>query len=228
MRYLIGLFLAFIIINPSYCYQPKSGDVVITDFEKPPYNNFAGVIGPYGAITGSGFTLDESFRGSRSYKIIYSQKGTVEKEHFVRWEGSRRKMKEMRKTESPHIYRKIDWAVMMMNMGPFVDTSVTPMAIGSQDMSGYRYLVFWVKGQRGGEKFRVYLRDAHAETYEAQLKINPHVVVQNYWRPVKIKLDRLKNKIDLTKIVQIGIGFGRKDGNRHGNVIYLDDFILIK
>ena len=228
MRLIISLSLIFILLNPAYAYKLRQGDVLITDFEELPLNRLNGSIGTYGAAEGSGSTSKYAVSGEKSYKLVFEQERTVETEHYVETESIGLKMIETETIASPLMAKLLSWATFVLNMGPIIDTNTTPFTIAPMDFSEFRYLVFWVKGKRSGEDFRIYFRDSSASTYDPQIKIRPKVVVQKKWRPVKVELRKLKNKIDLQNIVQIGIGFGKDDGNKSGNVIYVDNFILIR
>lgn len=222
------ILILFLYAYHAYANKLKPGDKILADFENPPYSNIGTVVGTYGANIGSGFTNRYAHSGKQSYKLVFSKDvPESEAEHFVDFEPSEKKMKELKTITTLKKRKKIDWAVFLLYMGPITDTETVPVTIRSEDLSGYKYLKFWVKG-RGGEDFRIYFRDAKAGTYDPQVILKPRVVVNNKWKCVEVKLERIKSKIDLANIVQIGIGFGSKDGNRQGNVMYIDDFILAK
>lgn len=228
MRILLIPFFCFLIITPAFAvYNLKPGDVLITDFESI-LNCFGGSVNAVGGIEGSGYTTEFAYSGGQSYKLVYNKKSLwrFEDETDIGITGSG-----IKRAKSPGglpKYKKLTWAVFLMNMGPIVDTSKVPTAVQPIDMSSFRYLIFWVKGRRGDERFKMYFRDVHATTYDPQLKIDPKVRVSKEWRPVVVELGRLKKKIDLENITQVGIGFGSEDGGSPGNVIYIDNFILVK
>ncbi len=223
------ILVSLICSNLSFAYHLKSGDKLIIDFEDQPFDGFGGAIGSYGSNFGSGITNECAYNGSRSFKLVFSKEITpAESEHFIDYKPSGRRMNNMGTITSPIAIKNIDWAVFILNMGPIIDTSIEPVKIQSVDLSQYSYLIFWVKGKRGGEDFRIYLRDINAGTYDPQVKLKPRVAVQARWKRVILKLKRIKSKVDLTNIVQIGIGYGKEDGNKRGNIIYVDNFILVK
>lgn len=226
MRLILCLIFAFMLIDPSYANNLDSGEFLITDFEKTPFNNFGGTMGVFGAMSGSGRSTEYSHSGSYSYKLIFSKEAPPESEHYVEYKRDIHNMKKAKTIATPRKFKNITWAVFLLYAGPFIDTTTVPIKIKSVDLSKYKYIVFWVKGKRGGEDFRVYFRDANATDYTPQLKIKPKVVVKTKWEPVEIDIGNLKDKVDITKIDEIGISFGKEDGNRQGNTLYVDDFIL--
>lgn len=229
MRIFICLFFTFVFVNPALAvHNLKSGDIHVADFESV-FNYFGGTIGTFGAQNGSGITSKYAHSGASSFKLIFQKNvREAESEHFTNYRPKRTSTRSMKTMTTPILITNIDWAVLVLYMGPIVDTSVEPFKIKPEDLSSYKYLVFWVRGEKGGEDFCVYFRDASATSYEPQVKVKPHIVVQKRWKPVKIELQKIKGKIDLKNIVQINIGFGREDGNRPGNIMYIDDFILVK
>lgn len=230
MKILILFVFAFLLISNQSCaapYKVKKEDVVVSDFESA-LNNFNGSVNTFGASEGSGYCYDEAHSGRRSYKLVVSRdtlaKQKAESDFLITGLT-------MQKTNQPKPTRKkatVTWATFIMGMGPVRDKMEVLPTVIPKDVSGFKYLIFWVKGRRGGEHFKVHMRDIYATTYAPQVIINPKVRVAKEWRQVKINLARLKKKIDLTKITQIGIGFGSEAGGRTGNVIYVDDFILVK
>lgn len=224
----IIFLLLFSNLSSGAKYELNPGEVLITDFEGT-LNRLRGSINVFGAIEGSGYTREFAYSGKQSYKIVFVK-------DFI-WkyfdEGDNRLtgtgMKEIKKTAKIGKSQKIIWGLFMMAMGPVGDTSRIPATVEPFDVSGFKHLIFWVKGRRGNEQFKIYFNDIHAKTYDPQLKIKPKVRVSSKeWRKVTVNLQRLKKKIDLKKMTKIGIGFGASDGGRPGNVFYVDNFILVK
>lgn len=216
------------LLNPAYpAYNLRAGDIQISDFEYHP-NSLGGNTSTYGAMTGSGYTSEYAYSGAKSYKLVFAEEVLWRPEHEVVYETTEHGTKRMRLVGIPHKPKKIDWAVFMLDMGPVIDEKTHPVRIDPTDISRFRYLVFWIRGDRGGERFKIYFRDSHANTYEPQLKIEPNIILAKQWKAVVVDLERIRRKIDIKNIIQIGIGFGREDGNRPGNVIYVDNFILVK
>lgn len=214
--------------RPAYpVYNLKQRDIQISDFEYHP-NSLGGNVGAYGAMTGSGYTSECAYLGDKSYKLLFAEEVFWRPEHEVEYDTTKHGTKRMKPVGVPHKPKKIEWAVFMLDMGPIIDEKTHPVKIDPTDISRFRYLVFWVRGSRGGEKFKIYLRDAEANTYEPQLKLDPNIAVTKQWKAVAVNLDKIGRKVDLKNIVQIGIGFGKEDGNKPGNIIYVDNFILVK
>lgn len=238
---IISVSILFLLVTFGLAYRPayklKSGDVLITDFEFDP-NCLGGNVDCYGAVGGkgsgswpySGYTAEESYSNKKSYRLVFTKHAVWKPEYEEEYEKSPLGTQRMKTLGKLGKASQIDWAVFMMDMGPVLNPNKVPVEIQCMDISKYRYLVFWVKGGQGGERFNVYMRDSHAPTYEPQIKIKPKTKVSIYWQPVAINLHEreLRLDIDLTKIIQIGIGFGKPDGGRPGSVLYIDNFILVK
>lgn len=228
MRVLLGIVSLLIFINPTFAiYNLKPDDVLITDFESI-LNCFGGSVNSVGASEGSGYTTECAYSGVQCYKLVFNKESLWKFEdttdYGITGSGSKR-------TKSPGglpKFKRITWAVFVMNLGPVINSSKVPSVTQPFDMSPFRYLIFWVKGKRGDEHFKIYFRDVHATTYDPQLKIDPKVRVSQEWRPVVVELRKIKKKIDLHNITQIGIGYGIEDGGSPGDVLYIDNFILVK
>ena len=96
------------------------------------------------------------------------------------------------------------------------------------DASAYKYLSFWVKGKKGGEKFSVKLADKRLIEIEDSVSvgdINQFLLngVTQEWQEVLIPIGRLNN----VKINQLGgVTF---DFDQQGNyTVYIDDITLKK
>lgn len=236
----IPLFLSLVTVSlaDNSTYELKAGDILITDFEFHP-NSLGGNVACFGAVGSkkeewkgpySGYTSEEAYSGRKSYRLVFAKHVLWEPEHEEEYEKSPLGMKRMKDARKLGKSKEIDWAVFMMDMGPPIDPDTVPVTLQPVDISKFRYLIFWVKGTHGGERFKVYFRDTHATTYEPQVKIKPKIKVGIDWQPVSIDLQetKLRLKVDMTRVVQIGLGFGRLDGGRPGNVFYVDRFILVK
>lgn len=227
-KILVVLFFIFAFsVQAHAAYNLRQGDVLITDFEFHP-NMLDGNMGAYGAVTGSGYTTECAYSGKKSYKLVFAKDILWKPEKEVEYEYSKQGFKKTRSLAAIPKMKTIDWATFMMDMGPITDDKTHPVTIQPMNIQGYRYLVFWVKGKNGGEKFRIYFRDASALTYDPQLKLEPDIAVTGAWQDAAVKLSKIERKIDIKKLVQIGLGFGKEDGNKIGNVIYVDNFILVK
>ncbi len=120
---------------------------------------------------------------------------------------------------------ELAWGSFAMDLGPTTDLTVIPKKVESFDASGYTFLTFWVKGEQGGEKMEMLMRDAHALNYMPQVKHKlPDATPE--WQKITVDLTQFKGQIDLTMLDNIGIAFGRDVGNLKGEVIFVDDFMF--
>lgn len=228
MRITLITFFIFLVINPAFAvYNLHPGDVQITNFENHP-DLLGGNVGAYGAVTGSGYTDECSYSGDKSFKLVFAKDILWMPEKQTEYEYSKQGFRKTKPLAATPKMKTIDWAVLMIDMGPVIDENTHPVKIQSMDISRFRYLVFWVKGKRGGEKFRIYFRDKNATTYDPQIKLEPDITINNLWQDTAVKLSKISRKIDIKNVVQIGIGYGKDDGNKTGNIIYVDNFILVK
>ena len=124
---------------------------------------------------------------------------------------------------------RVRWATLSFDLGKIVDADVIPIRIKSLNVSAYKSLIFWVKGDRGGEMFRVFFRDGRAEDYFPQVTLEPFPGgISTQWTKVVIPLKRVVEYVDLTLLDQIGLEFGTNVGNAEGNIFYIDDIHFSK
>ena len=117
------------------------------------------------------------------------------------------------------------WGSFSMDLGPTIDLTVVPKKVESLDVIGYKYLTFWAKGVKGGEKMEFLVRDSHALNYNPQVKYKlPDLTGE--WQKIVIPLEELSGKVDLAQLDNIGIAFGKDVGNTKGEAAYIDDFIF--
>ncbi|MFT5836939.1 MAG: hypothetical protein ACI9ZV_000440 [Candidatus Azotimanducaceae bacterium] len=96
------------------------------------------------------------------------------------------------------------------------------------DASAYSYLSFWVKGEKGGEKFAVRVADKRLVTIEDSLNVGditkflPNGVNQE-WQEVVVPINRLRN-VDINQLGGITFDFG-SPGN---HTIFIDDIAFKK
>ena len=120
---------------------------------------------------------------------------------------------------------KMRWAAFSLGLGKLVDTDSTPVKIESLDVTSYKYLIFWVKGEKGGERFTVAFRDGNAINDMPQTSFDPLPEgMSKKWQKVVVPLNRIADKIDLSKLDQVILEFGLNRENDEGNVFYIDDF----
>jgi hypothetical protein len=117
------------------------------------------------------------------------------------------------------------WGSFGMDLGKTIDLTVEPKKVRSVDASEYKYLVFWVKGEKGGEHADVSFRDADSISYMPQATYEIPVIT-NEWQKVVIPLSEIEDMVDTSQLVHIGLAFGADVGNEPGDTIYIDDFML--
>ena len=199
-------------IEPEKKIILEEGEILVSDFESWP-NNLGGEIGVYGALepdwdttaprswvyepTTPGYDLKNVHNGRQSFRLV---------------NGLGLKPDEA-------------WGSFAMDLGPTTDLTVVPKRVESLDVSGYRYFTFWTKGEKGGEKMELLIRDANALNYMPQIKYKlPDATTE--WQKIVVLLEQFKGQIDLTQLDNIGIGFGRDIGNMEGDIAYIDNFVF--
>ncbi len=201
-------------IEPEVRTMLEEGEILVSDFEDWP-NNLGGEMGVYGALEPNwddiitvpyswvyepialGYDIANVHTGNQSFRLV----------------------------NALGLKPELAWGSFAMDLGPTIDLTVVPKKVESLDVSGYKYLVFWVKGEKGGEKMELLIRDAHALNYMPQVKYNlPDATTE--WHKVVIPLDELAGRVDLSQLDNIGIAFGKDIGNMKGEIVYIDDFVF--
>ncbi|PIR65604.1 MAG: hypothetical protein COU52_03340 [Candidatus Omnitrophica bacterium CG10_big_fil_rev_8_21_14_0_10_43_8] len=97
--------------------------------------------------------------------------------------------------------------------------------LNNADISNYNALTFWVKGDKGGEKFDIGLADAKMQefqmdaVYAGPIDLFLPLGVTTEWQKVKIPVSRVESQIDLNKMGSIVLWF--KYGGE--GKVYIDD-----
>jgi len=97
--------------------------------------------------------------------------------------------------------------------------------LNGADISNYNALTFWVKGEKGGEKFDIGLADARMQelqidaVYAGPVDLFLPVGVTTEWQKVKVPVSRVESQLDLTKMGSMVLWF--KYGGE--GKIYIDD-----
>lgn len=188
--------------------------VMIADFESWP-NNMGGEVGVYGALEPNwddvaavpyswvyepiapGYDIVNVYKGRQSFRLV----------------------------NGLGLKPELMWGSFAMDLGPTTDLTVIPKKVESFDTSGYEYLAFWVKGEKGGERMELLIRDAHALNYMPQIKHKlPDATTE--WQKVTVSLGQFKGRLDLTALDNVGLAFGKDVGNLKGEVIFVDDFMF--
>lgn len=194
--------------------QLAAQEVIIADFEGWP-NNLGGEVGVYGALEPNwddittvpyswvyegitlGYNPENTHSGKQSFRLV----------------------------NGLGLKPEVTWGSFAMDLGPTTDLTVVPKKVESFDASGFKYVTFWVKGEKGGEKIEFLVRDAHALNYMPQAKLKlPDATAE--WQKIIVPLSDISGKVDLTALDNIGVAFGRDVGNLKGEVIYIDDFMF--
>lgn len=105
---------------------------------------------------------------------------------------------------------------------------------GGRDISGYKYLSFRVKGESGGEYFKIQLKNAGADAARnsAYLYISDYLDggVTAGWQKVNIPLEAFVNLDSLANVTEIAFVFEGAQSSNNGSptsgVIYLDNIIF--
>ena len=194
--------------------QDVTQEVIIADFEGWP-NNLGGEVGVYGALEPNWDEITtvpyswvyEAITPSYNPANVHSGKQSF------------------RLVNGLGLKPELAWGSFAMDLGPTTDLTVIPKKVESFNASGFKYITFWVRGEKGGEKMEFLARDAHALNYMPQAKYKlPDVTAE--WQKVAIPLSEIGGKIDLTALDNIGLAFGKDVGNLKGEVIYIDDFVF--
>jgi hypothetical protein len=195
--------------------EAPAGNVLIADFEGWP-NNLGGEIGVYGSLEPNWDDVN-----TVPYSWVYEPMVTPGYDSANMHNGKQ----SFRLVNGLGLKPDSTWGSFAMDLGPTIDLTLIPKEVESFDCSGYKYLIFWVKGEKGGEKMQLLLRDASALNYMPQVKYQlPDATTE--WQKVVVALGQFDGKINLSALDNIGLAFGRDVGNLKGEVIYLDDFML--
>jgi len=112
------------------------------------------------------------------------------------------------------------WASLGIDLGPRIGNRIKAV-----DVSDYREFVFWAKtGSKTGAKAKVLFRDAHALGYLPQASVPPVPPrIENTWKKHVVNLRRISRQVDLSKLVHVGLAFGKDVENPAGTILYIDD-----
>lgn len=194
--------------------EAEAGVVLIADFEGWP-NNLGGEVGVYGSLEPNWDDI-----ASVPYSWVYE---TITPTYDIKnVHGGRQSF---RLVNGLGLKPEETWGSFAMDLGPTTDLTVIPKRVESFDCSGFKYLVFWLRGEKGGERLQFLMRDAHALNYMPQVKHKLSDATTE-WQKVVIPLQQFSGKLDLAALDNIGIAFGRDVGNLKGEIVYLDDFMF--
>ncbi len=194
--------------------QDVTQEVLIADFEGWP-NNLGGEIGVYGA-------LEPNWDDIATVPYSWVYEAVTPGYNPANVHSGRQSF---RLVNGLGLKPELAWGSFAMDLGPTTDLTVIPKKVESFNASGFKYITFWVKGEKGGEKMEFLARDAHALNYMPQIKYKlPDVTTE--WQKVLIPLSEIGGKIDLTALDNIGLAFGKDVGNLKGEVIFVDDVMF--
>lgn len=211
-KVICSLVLTFGLIISSFSSILAAEDLVVADFEVHP-NKLGGEVGVYGSLEPNwddkntpyswyyapntpGYDAKNIHGGKQSFRLVNALG--------------------MKKDES--------WGSFSMDLGPLTDAVSVPKKVKSKDVTAYKYLTFWVKGEKGGEKMELLFRDSRAPSYMPQGKYAIEEATTE-WKEITVPLDGIsKMGVDLKSLDNIGIAFGPDAGNKPGAVVYIDDF----
>lgn len=205
-----------ILVWPSQIQAENENVLVIADFESYP-NNLGGSVGVFGAA-------EPNWENTDVPHSWYYGELTPEyaKENVCR--GGQSFM-----CANGFAKEKLRWATFSLGLGKLVDTDAIPIKIESLDVRAYNYLIFWVKGEKGGEKVTVAFRDGNAINDLPQATVDPIPEgLSTKWKKVIIPLKEVADKVDLSKLDQVILEFGLNRENLEENVFYIDDFYFAK
>lgn len=204
---ILNLFLSAAVAAPIFTRYPQ---ILITDFEETP-----GYLGGKAEIWGSAYPLS-------NFMTVYSADFNP---RYVHTGSTSYKL-----VNSPRA--RENWGSMSINLGPVIDAKTEPITIRPVNVSHYKYFSFWIRGQSGGERFRVIFRDAHSKSYLPTINFVPkNNMATTEWRRVDVPLHNLspfsqkyeKRDLDLTQLVVVGVEFGDNTGNPRSSTLFIDD-----
>ncbi len=188
--------------------------VMIADFESWP-NNLGGEVGVYGS-------LEPNWDGVTAVPYSWVYEPIAPGYDIVNVHKGRQSF---RLVNGLGLKPELMWGSFAMDLGPTTDLTVIPKKVESLDTSGYEYLTFWVKGEKGGERMELLMRDAHALNYMPQVKHKlPDATTE--WQKITVPLEQFKGRLDLTVLDNVGLAFGKDVGNLKGEVIFVDEFMF--
>lgn len=102
-------------------------------------------------------------------------------------------------------------------------------ALNGIDLSSYRYVSLWVKGETGGEIFKVELKNNSASRNKAYVYLTDYLAtgITTEWQKVLIPLRAFANLGDWTNMKEFCITFENSANELHpSGTVYVDDIIF--
>lgn len=208
------LFSGAVIAQGAKGAESPKESIMVADFEGWP-NNLGGEIGVYGSLE-----PDWDKMQTVPYSWVYETiTPGYDPKHVHDGKQS------FRLVNALGIKPSETWGSFAMDLGPTTDLTVVPKRVESFDASSYKYLTFWLKGEKGGEKLSLLIRDTHALSYMPQVK-EKIADATTEWQKIVVPLGQFRGKADLKALDNIGLAFGPDVGNMKGDTIYLDTFMF--
>jgi hypothetical protein len=116
-------------------------------------------------------------------------------------------------------YKRQDWASLGLDLGIVTGyKKIKPV-----DVSSYKELSFWAKTTNpDGASMKVTFLDTHKRSYIPEAAPKPSRLTKE-WQRFIVELNSVEPIIDLHHLTNIGLSFGRNQGNSAGTIIYVDD-----
>ena len=210
-KLMLALFVCVIGILSIPGRSFSADTLLIADFESHP-NNLGGEVGVYGSLEPN---WDDK---ATPYSWYYTK--DVPGYDAINAHGGKQSFRLVNALGSK---KAETWGSFSADLGQVTDAVPVPKKVQSKDASSYKYLVFWVKGEKGGEMMEMLFRDSHAPSYMPQARYKVESATKE-WKKVSIPLAEIsKQGVDMKSLDNIGIAFGPDAGNAPGAIIYIDD-----
>jgi len=195
-----------------------ASDLVVCTFESHP-NCLGGSVGVYGNSEPYWEAIE-----SASFGVPYSWYYEPEKPGWKR-ENVHTGFQSFRLVNGTKMSRANNgWASLGIDLGPQEGKRTKPL-----DVRPLQFLEFWGKTENAaGARVKVLFRDSHTRSTMPQSEVAPDPpVIGGTWQRHRVELQRISRRVDLQKLVHVGLAFGKNVGNEEGTVIYVDDFAFI-
>ena len=214
MKNLKAVFLILLLFG--VCPAWASNTLVVADFEVWE-NNVQGENGSYGSLEPDwdatenpySWFYDKSIKDTKNFKSKNIHKGKAS----------------YRLVHAMGLGKNMEWGNFSIQLGPTLDEAREPVQVKPLDVSEFKYLTFWLKGEKGGETITVSFRDMYAESHLPQYKSKESKATKS-WKKIKIPLGSVRKKVDLDKLVSVSITFDKSLKNKPGAILYIDDFVF--
>jgi hypothetical protein len=203
---------------PDVIQQFEACDLVIADFEAHP-NRLWGTVGVYGDGEPDWISIE-----AKAFDEPYSWYYEPDKPGYYKSNvHSGRQSFRLVNAGEMCKYKRRGWASLGLDFGPITDCK----SVKSIDVTDYSKLSFWAKADNPrGAKIKVYLRDTHKRSYEAEATPEP-LQITNEWNQYIVELDNISPIVELRRLTHVALAFGENVGNEPNTIIYVDDIAFI-